>query len=167
MADGGFGGGGACDGGAHFGDVGGELGGFGAGGGVGGYQAGGRDAVEVLAADADAGNEGCECGAVLRDRGLEGGYFVGEIGIAGGSPEAEEEGGLGVDGGLDGADGCVGGAALDHSVESCRCETGCSSQLLGCAEFVLEVCFALDATVVECGAVVKALVDGECGGEER
>ena len=167
VADPGGGGRSPRDGGADLADVADELGGFGAGGGVGGDEPGGRDTVEVLGADADAGDEGCEGGAVLGDGGLEGGNLVGEVGVAGGGPETEEEGGFGVDGGLDGADGCVGGAALDHGVESRGGETGCSSQLLGCAEFVLEVGFALDATVIECRTIIETLVDSESGRKER
>lgn len=75
-------------------------------------EAGGRDAVEVLGADRDAGDEAAELGAVGGDGGLQGGDLVGKVRVPGRGPQAQQERGLGADRRGDGLDGAVGGAAL-------------------------------------------------------
>lgn len=72
----------------------------------------GGDAVEVLGPDRDAGDEAAELGTVGGDGGFQGGDLVGEVGVPGRGPQAQEERGLGADGRGDGLDRAVGGAAL-------------------------------------------------------
>ena len=139
-----FGGG---EGPADLADVVHDVGGRGADAGVVG-DAGGRDAVEVLAADGDAGDEGGEGRAVLGDGGIERGDFGTDGRLAGGGPEAEEERRLGGDGGGDGGGGAVGRAALDHGVEARAGEgAGGPCEVRGCGEFVLEGCLVFDRAI--------------------
>lgn len=74
--------------------------------------AGGRDPVEILRPHGDTSDEAAELGAVGGDCGLEGGDLVGEAGVAGRGPHAQEEGGLGADRRRNSLDGAVGSAAL-------------------------------------------------------
>ena len=87
----------------------------------------GADAVEVLASHGDGSDFVDERLAVMVYGGCEGGEFVVEDDVACGAPEAEEEGRVSVEGGLDGGDGGVGGAALDCGVETGTGEAGGSS----------------------------------------
>lgn len=74
-----------------------------------GCDAGGRVAVEVFAADGDGEHKICECRAVVCDCLAESRELVIDIWVE----QPEEEGGICVDCGLDGADGRVGCSILD------------------------------------------------------
>lgn len=80
---------------------------------------GGRDPVQVLRADRNAGNEAVELGAVSGDGGLQGGELVGEVGIPSRAPQAKQQGGLGADGSWNGLDGRVRSAALLNWMLAC------------------------------------------------
>lgn len=82
--------------------------------------ANGSDTINVLGADADAGNEVGESGAVLGNGSIQSSKLVLEDGLAGRSPQAEEQSGTGADGGRDGRDGCICRAILDHGIQSRR-----------------------------------------------
>ena len=93
VADGSAGESGASDGLADLTDVGDEVGGLSAVARLGG-DAGGGETVEVLAADGETSNAAGEVGAVLLDGTLEGCDLVVDAFLAGGGPDAEEEGGV-------------------------------------------------------------------------
>jgi hypothetical protein len=84
--------------------------------------------VEILASDGDGGDFVDEGLAILGYGVGEGGEFVVEDRVASGAPEAEEEGGVGVERGLDGGDGGVGCAALDGGEEAGAGEAGGASE---------------------------------------
>lgn len=79
----------------------------------------GRDTVQILRAHRNTRDEAAELGAVGGDGGFEGGDLVGEAGVAGRGPQAEQERGLGADRRGDGLDGAVGGAALLEWGDGC------------------------------------------------
>ena len=120
----------------------------------------GAHAVEVLASDGDAGDLVDEGLAVLGDCVGEGGEFIVEDGVAGGGPEAEEKGCVGVERGGDGGDGRVGGAALDGGEEAGAVVAGGALEGFGGVEggFVVRLLFY--GSIGEGGAVVEALVGG-------
>lgn len=127
----------------------------------------GADAVQVLAADTDASNQAGQARAVLVDGAREGGHFVVEIGLAGRSPEGEEQGGLGVDGGGDGAGGCVGGVRLNHRVQTGRRELAIGAlQALRPLEQRFEVRLESRGVVGVGRAIVEARI-GRFGGDDR
>lgn len=119
----------------------------------------GADAVQILTADRDAGNQIRKRRPVLRNRRLEGRNLVVELRLAGRRPHAEQQGGLGVDGGLDGADRGAGGARGDHGVEAGRGElVAGAGEVPGAAELGGEV---------DVGVVVEADVLGRGRGGQR
>lgn len=77
-----------------------------------GSNAGGRETVEVLAADGETGDAAGEVGTVLLDGTLQGGDLVVDAFLASRRPDSEEEGGVCGDGSGDGRDGVVGSSAL-------------------------------------------------------
>lgn len=77
-----------------------------------GLDADGGVAVEILGTDRDTGDEAIELVAVLVDGLLKSSNLIVESLLAGGSPETEEDAGLGLDGGGNGGDGLVVGVTL-------------------------------------------------------
>ena len=127
-----------------------------------------RVAVEILASDGDAGDETVELVAVLVDGLLESGNLVVESLVTGRSPETEEQGGLGADGGGDGGDGVVVGVALDHGEETSAVEGAVGAVEAGSScELGLEVGLLLEGAIAEGGAVVEALESGTGRGGRR
>jgi hypothetical protein len=76
----------------------------------------GRDTVKILRSNRDTNNQVSESGAVLGDGSLQGGDLVVKRLLAGGSPQTKEEGGLGIDSGLDRLNDSVLTAMLNHSI---------------------------------------------------
>lgn len=157
VTDGGIAQAGTGDGGADLVDVVDQLGGLETGTG-GGASADGGVTVEILGTDGDTDDQVGEVVTVGVDGGLESGKLVGH-GAAGG-PETEEKSGLLLDSSGDGLDGAVGGATLDHSVETGTGEgiVG-ANEVLGGGELGLEVGLRLDAAVTLSGTVVETLRD--------
>lgn len=75
-------------------------------------ETGGRDAVEILAADRDTSDETGEVGAILIDGGLDSLNLIGNNGFAGRGPDAEQKARLGLDSSWDSRDGIVGSSSL-------------------------------------------------------
>lgn len=116
-----------------------------------------RDTVEILAANRDTDDEVGEVAAVLLDGGLKGVELVCHDLLTGAAPESEEEGCLGVDGGLEGRRRVSGGTTLDHGVESCAREVAVRALERLCARearFVVGLCH--ECTIGFGRAVVEA-----------
>lgn len=84
-----------------------------------GSNAGGRETVEVLAADGETGDTAGELITVLLDGTLQGGDLVVDAFLASRRPDSEEEGCVCGDGSGDGRDGVVGSSALLLFVSMC------------------------------------------------
>jgi len=171
---------------AHALDVGDQLVRLGSVAGLGG-DAGGRDAVEVLAADGEAGDAAREGGAVGRDGGLQGGDLIVDDDLAARGPHAQQQSRVLGDGGGDGGAGIVRGSALlvdvsvksgrmgmerthDGGVESRRGEAGSADEVLGGLELILVCLLGLDGSITVRRTVVEALICSGChrgdGGRE-
>jgi hypothetical protein len=74
--------------------------------------------VKVLGTNRNTDDEIGEGSAILLDGVPESVQLVLEHIAACRRPQTQQEAGLGIDGGLDGRDGCVGSSSLDHRVES-------------------------------------------------
>lgn len=154
---------GAGDGGTDLVDVVNELGGLETGA-SGGSSANGGVAVEILTADGDTDDQLGELITVGADGGLQSGDLVGH-GATGG-PETEEELGLLLDGSGNGLDGAVGGATLDHGVQTSTGEGMVGvDEVLGGLELGLEVGLGPDAAITLGGTVVETLRNGLGGGD--
>lgn len=132
-----------------------------------------RHTVQVLASDGDTDNKVGELLAVLLDGLGEGGELAVDA-LGAGCPHAEEDLGLGLDGGLEGVNGLGGllGAGLDVGVQADGVEgaRGVLELLLG-LELGLEVAQGLGLAIVGGGARVEAQVlvlggNGSGGGRE-
>lgn len=77
----------------------------------------GGDAVQILAADRDTGDQGAERRAVLGDGGLQSVELVVEDVLASRGPETEQEAGLGADGSGDSRDDAASSTALLWTVK--------------------------------------------------
>jgi len=128
-------------------------------------QARGRDAVEVLAADRDTGNECSKVVAILVHGRLERYNLLVNRGIAARGPQAQKQRRLGADGGRNGRDGVVVSARLHGSVETGTGEAASrgAHQIAGGAEFSRKVALVLCGSGGFEGAVVEALVGGSHG----
>lgn len=120
-----------------------------------------RDAVKILATDRNTGNERSEVSSVLGDGVLQSSELAVEGSLVLGGPETKQKTGLGGNGGWDGGDDGVGGAALDHGVETGRVETRGASQVLSGGEHVLEVGLCECSTADRSATIVETLVLGE------
>ena len=80
--------------------------------------ASGRNAVQVFRADGEANHEIGESATVLLDGALESRKLVVKASLTAAGPHSQKKAGLGSDGGRNGRDGVVGGAALDHGVQT-------------------------------------------------
>lgn len=100
---------------------------------------GGTSAVQILGADGDTDHKVGEVIAEVIQTSLEGSQFVGNAGSAG-SPDTEEDGGIGRDGSIESLDRVSGGTALDVGVETNGVECARSAlEVLGVGELLLEV----------------------------
>lgn len=114
--------------------------------------------VEILATNGDTDDEVGQLGAVLVDSLLEGADLLVDV-VSAGSPDTEEDLGLGVDGSLESLDGVILGVGLDVGVESDGAEVaGSALQVLSSLELSLEVGLELGGTVGEGGTRVETKV---------
>lgn len=124
-----------------------------------------RVAVEILTADGDTNNLLGERVTVLVDGVLEGSNLVGHV--VTGSPHTQQETSALRDGSRNGLNGGVGGAALNHGVETSAGEAAVGTdEVLGGFEFGLEISLVHAASISLGRAIVEALVDG-LGGRDR
>jgi hypothetical protein len=115
-----------------------------------------RVAVEILAADRHANDEVGELVAVRVDGLLQGAELLVDV-VGARGPDAEQQLGLGVDGGLEGLDGVVLRVGLDVGVQAHGVEgAGSVLEALGSLELGFEVGLELGRAVGEGGARVEA-----------
>ena len=124
--------------------------------------------VQILGTDRDTGDEAVKLTTVLVGSLLERSKLVVEGFLASRAPDTEEEAGLGGNTSGNGRDGVVGGARLDHGVETGTVEGAVGAgEALGSLELGLEV-----GLLHVIGSVVEALeagsggADGSSHGEE-
>ena len=96
-----------------------------------------RVPVEILTADGNTGDEICERRTVLAKGRLESGYLIIDGRLSSRTPETQQEGGLRIDGCLDGFCGGIGGAGLNQSVDTGTGEAGCTDEILCGGEVIL------------------------------
>ena len=120
--------------------------------------------VKILRANGDTNDKISQSTAVLLNSRAQSIELVLENLAAGRSPQSQQETGLGVDSGLDGRDRGVGGATLDHSVQTSRRETRGVGKILSTGELGLEISLLLRSAICEDIAVVEALGDALGGG---
>lgn len=124
-----------------------------------------RVAVEILATHGDTSHLLAEGAAVLVDGVLQGSNLV--VHVAAGSPETQQKTGVFGDGGGNGLDGAVGGASLNHCVETGTGKgTVGADEVLGGLKCGLEVRLVHATSITLSRAIVEALVDG-LGGRDR
>jgi hypothetical protein len=125
-----------------------------------------RDTVKILRSHRDTRNQVGERRPVLRDRSTESSKLVVKVSLTSRRPQSEEEVCVCVDGSWDGRYDAVGGAGLDHGVETSGAELSVGvGESLGGGEQVGELLERDSRAVGVCGAVVKAIVGG--GGDGR
>jgi hypothetical protein len=113
--------------------------------------------VKILGANRDTNDQVSQSTAVLLDSRAQSIKLILEDFAASRSPQSQEETGIGVDGSLNGRDRSVGGATLDHGVQTSRRETRGVGKILSTGEFGLEVSLLLPRAICERIAVVEAL----------
>ena len=117
-----------------------------------------RNAVQVLRAHGDTGDQVGEGGAELADGAGKGSQLIVDVGLASRCPETQEQGGLGVDGSLNRLRGGLGSAGLDQGEDARTGEAGSANEFLSRGEVILELSLG-DRRVVGIGrAIVEALV---------
>src|SRR5690242_8183035 len=126
----------------------------------------GRNAVEVLRTNGDTNDQVSESSTVLVNGRLQRSDLVVERLLSSGCPQSKEEGGLGVDSGLNRFNDSVLGSVLDHGVETSAGPTVGTGQGLCRIELILEVGQSFCSIIVELSTVVEAL-DGSIGSGQK
>lgn len=119
--------------------------------------------IQILTAHTDPHHPLLHLRAPVRHRLLQGRNLLVHVLLPRGRPDAEQQVGVGVEGGFDGLNGRVLRAALDGGVEAGGGEAGLGKGL-GAGVHAVEVFVFAAGGVVVGGAVVEALLDGGGGG---
>lgn len=114
--------------------------------------------VQILRTDGDTDNQLGEGGTVGADGRSQGSDLV--VDVTTGGPETEQQGSLLLNGGLNSLNGSVGGATLNHSVQTGAGEAGSANQVLSVLELGNEVGLVAGATILIGRAIVETLVGG-------